>query len=429
MISVIIPLLNNEAGLKRTLASLVPEKEGQEIVVVDGGSMDGSTELARSTAWAKLVKAEGSRAARLNAGAAKAKGEILLFLEPGVVLERGWPAKVEQAASRSDFAVGCFRLSCQSNRPEFRLVEWGSHLRTALFKTARRTQALFVKAADGGEEQVFPEVLALEDLELCRRLTQRGKLVQLNAAAINPPTRWERFGLWKCLHRDAQMFWRWRNGESTDDLVTQYGDGRIAAMLFAAPDEPGKSKAWMGARLGEDRATRVYRDGISHIVKEVHRSDVEADAFVFFRPKKERAAMRRWIGSDAMLIPETGKKTVERRQNAIQTVLGLAYDKLLVLGVHCPAMTAMELKNAVIALDTHDVVVGPTDDGGCYLVGIKQAHPDLFEDLSWSADGLFEELTAAAGAKGLSCTTLPVLHDFDSEDDLGYAWAMGYIQD
>lgn len=429
MISVIIPLLNNESGLKRTLASLVPEKEGQEVIVVDSGSMDGGLELARGTAWVKLIKAEGSRATRMNAGAAKAKGDILLFLEPGVVLERGWPAKVEQAASRNDFALGCFRLNCQSGRPIFRLVEWGSHLRTALFKTARRTQALFVKASDVGQGQVFPEVTALEDLELCRRLSQRGKLVQISATAINPPTRWDRFGPWKCLHRDAQMFWRWRNGESTDHLVTQYGDGRIAAMLFAAPDEPGKSKAWMGKRLGEDRAVRVYRDGISHIVNEVHRSDVEADAFVFFRPKKERAAMRRWIGSEAMLIPETGRKTAERRKNAIDTVLELSYDKVLVLGVHCPAMAAVDLKNAVVALDTHDMVIGPTDDGGCYLVGIKQAHSELFTELSWSQENFFDELAAAASALGLSYTVLPVLHDFDSEDDLGYAWAMGYIQD
>jgi rSAM/selenodomain-associated transferase 1 len=185
----------------------------------------------------------------------------------------------------------------------------------------------------------------------------------------------------------------------------------------------------MGKRLGEARATRVYRDGISHIITEVHRSDVEADAFVFFRPKRDRVAMRRWIGEDAMLVPESGKATSERRQNAINTVFDLAYDKLLVLGVHCPAMTAAELKDAVVALETHDLVIGPTDDGGCYLIGMKQPHPELFADLSWSQKEFCAELTAAVSALGLSYTLLPRLHDFDSEEDLGYAWAMGFIQD
>jgi len=103
VISVIIPTLNDEARLAGTLAPIVPAAmQGlvRELIVVDGGSTDATLEVA-DDAGAMMLKVGGDVAARLAAGAAKAKGPWLLCIEPGVELELGWIAAVEKHIARS----------------------------------------------------------------------------------------------------------------------------------------------------------------------------------------------------------------------------------------------------------------------------------------------------------------------------------------
>lgn len=428
MISVIIPLLNNEPGLRRTLTALVPEKAGQEILVVDGGSVDGGLEEARSRPWVRVVRAEGGRATLNNVGAAKAKGDVLLFLPPGVALERGWPAVVEAAAAQSAFGIGCFRLSVSGRNPLLRFVTLESRLRTFWFDAARGTQALFVRAADVKDQAVFPDTAGVEDFELCKQRTAGGKLVRLPLVAINPSARWERFGIWDCLKRDVQGFWQWRQGEGAENLAARYGDDRNAVVMFWSPSTTAKVVAWLDETLGAGRGEPGLRQVAGHVLDTVHRTPVPLDSFVYFRPKAAREEIRRWVGDVAMLIPQRGRKTSERRANAVASTLRMGYDKVLVLGPHCPTISEQLLTDALAALDSNDLVLGPTDDGECYLLGMKQAHGDLLGSLDWTGGGLLAECTTAAAEGGLSYTTLPALRDLDSDDDLGHAWALGMLQ-
>ena len=130
-----------------------------------------------------------------------------------------------------------------------------------------------------------------------------------------------------------------------------------------------------------------------------------------------------------MLVAQVGRTDRERRAHAVQLAQELSPGKMLILGPHCPALSERELRKALVALDEHDLVLGPTDDGGCYLVGVKAAQPEFFAQLHWNPEKLFQEAVACAGSTGLTYTTLNPLMDFDSDEDLNSNWALGYMQD
>ena len=429
MISIIIPVLNDVRGLRQTLASLVTEKEGHEVLVVDGGSIDGSTQLARETSWAKLVKADGGKGACLNAGTVAAKGDILMFLYPGTSLERGWSKAVEQAAAAEGFGLGCFKLHVDSSNPLYRLIDGAAWLRTKLFQLPRAGQAMFVKRDNVEQGRAFLDLPAFEDLDLARRLKHQGKVVQLPLAAINTVHRWTWRGPVHKAFADAASFWKLLGGAQPSELARFGDEPHEALVMFVKNPVPGDVKPWLNDVVGEERAARIYRRSIEEILNTAQRAHVEAKTYVFYRPQNGREDMHRWLGDRAMLVAQKGRNNSDRRAHALDLLFERAVEKAVLLGNHCPAMTDRHITEAVYALERADVVVGPTDDGGCYLVGIHRKHRDLLVDLAWEPDGLYEELTDVLNRERIGYVTLDTLHDFDSVDDLTYNYGMGYVQD
>ena len=429
MISIIIPVRNRADGLRRTLASLVPEKTGHEVIVVDGGSVDGGLALARGVAWARLVKGRGNKAALLNAGVDKAKGEILLLLEAGVTLERGWPAMVEEAAARPGFRVGCFRLAVDSGRIRYRLVEALSYVRTVCFGRARIGQVLFVRRKDISGDDVAAEGAAFTGLDLCRRMAGEGGLVQIRRAAVHSPRRWERNGFLAQCIADVHGWWAWRRTGTAPPDTTRRGEAGNAVLMFLRRPDPGKVKPWLGDIIGKERAAAVYKRTVTEVLAVVRASRIEAETFIFYRPRAARTEITRWVGSEAMLVPQQGATPAVQRSHALQQVFGMAYETVLILGSHCPAITPHHLRQAMGVLQSHDLVLGPTDDGGCYLVGVRKPFPELFEQIDWEPDSMFEAFAGAGKTLGLRCASLDPLCDFDSKEDVPYNFAMGFVQD
>ena len=281
MISVVISVLNNATGLKRTLSSLVAEKQGHEVLVADGGSVDGSLDVVREVRWAKVVRSSGSRAARMNDAAARARGSILLFLEAGTILERGWAAEVEIAASQPDMALGCFRLEIEGRHPWLRIAEYASRMRTRLLRIGRINQALFVKTKDVQGAQVFLDAGTLEGVDLSRRMRRRGRVVALPLRAVLPADRWQDAGMGTRVLRDAIALHKWYYGEQPSHLVAMGGDQRNSVLMFCERPSPGKVKKWLANRIGGERAARVYRTGILQVLATVNRARIDAEKYVF----------------------------------------------------------------------------------------------------------------------------------------------------
>lgn len=429
MISILIPVLNDVRGLKQTLASLVTEKDGHEVLVMDGGSIDGSVELARTTPWVRVVKCEGGKGARLNAGTAVAKGDVLLFLYPGTSLERGWSRGIEEAAKSDGFGLGCFRMQVDSSNPLYRLIEGVAWFRTKALQLPRGGQAMFVRASAVQKGRAFLDLPAFEDFDLARRARKQGRLIQLKGCAVNSVHRWARRGPLHKVGSDWISFWKLLGGAQPSELARFGDEPHEALVMFVKNPMPGEANSWLNDIVGGERAARMYRRSVEEILVTAQRAHVEAKAYVFYRPKNGREDMQRWLGGRAMLVAQKGRSNADRRANALDALFDRAVEKAVLLGTHCPAMTDRHITEAVTALHGVDVVLGPTDDGGCYLVGVDRKQRDLLVGLEWEPDGLFAEITGILDREHIPYVTLDTLKDFDSIADLGFNYGMGYVQD
>lgn len=219
LVSVIIPVLNEQDALPQTLASISLQEEPVEVVVVDGGSGDASRAIAVD-AGATLLVAPRGRARQMNAGARASRGPLLLFLHADTQLPAG-ALRAARAAIRQPGTVGgCFRLRFDSDS---RLLRFS----TARFWMQRRAlvfgdRAIFAsrdafEAADG-----FPEVPLFEDAEFVRRISQTGRFALLDEAVVTSARRFVTRGVVRQQGRNVLLWAAWRLGVPPARLARWY---------------------------------------------------------------------------------------------------------------------------------------------------------------------------------------------------------------
>ncbi len=194
-ISVIIPALNEKAHIEKVVLQVL-EGFDVECLVADGGSDDGTCELAQG-AGAAVCHSSPGRARQMNAGAEQASGDILLFLHADSRLPEGWDTLVRHTLVRSEVALGTFGFGVDENSPGFTLITWGTNLRSRWFKRPYGDQGLFLKRDLFERIGRFASVPIMEDVDLVRKARREGKIVTLNQPLITSARRWKKHGLFK----------------------------------------------------------------------------------------------------------------------------------------------------------------------------------------------------------------------------------------
>ena len=196
-ISIIIPVLNEAATIARTLSHL-EDGDNLEVIVVDGGSIDETTELAGSRgAKAKVVQSNPGKAIQMNTGAATAAGDILVFLHADTLLPEDFSHQIVSALNQNGVAAGAFRLTIDSSGAGIRIIECMANLRSRFLRLPYGDQALFVRKTLFDEIGGFPDLPIMEDFILVRRLKRKGKIVIAPAAVVTSPRRWQHLGIFK----------------------------------------------------------------------------------------------------------------------------------------------------------------------------------------------------------------------------------------
>jgi len=194
-ISIIIPTLNEAKVIEETITRLL-KSEQVEIVVVDGGSSDGTDEIARGLG-AHVLSTAPSKAEQMNAGAAEARGDVLLFLHADTRMPASFEEKVMTAVSRKGFCAGAFTLGIDSEDWGLRFIERVANWRARFFKMPYGDQALFVSRQLFLEIGGFADFPIMEDFELIRRLKKKGKIAILPESVQTSPRRWQNLGVFK----------------------------------------------------------------------------------------------------------------------------------------------------------------------------------------------------------------------------------------
>jgi len=185
-------------------------------------------------------------------------------------------------------------------------------------------------------------------------------------------------------------------------------------IIFAKNPSYGKVKTRLAATIGHDRALEVYRVLLAHTA-EITRQ-VNASKIVFYAEFIEQHDV--WDGHSQKSVQQGGELG-ERMANAFQEALK-GHRRAVIIGTDCPELDEQTICDAFSHLADNDVVIGPTADGGYYLLGVKMFHPWLFTDIPWSTHTVFEETMARCHLHRLRHHVLPVLHDVDDENDLKY---------
>lgn len=219
-LSIIVPTLNEAQRIVPLLTRLEPLRERRaEVIVVDGGSTDGTPDLAASLADQVLVAPPG-RARQMNAGAARASGAALLFLHADTHLPDDAMHAVDLALNRHRW--GRFNVRFESARPLLRLVARMMNLRSRLTGIATGDQALFVTRTAFESVGGFPELPLMEDIEISRRLKKTGSPACLKTAVVTSARRWEEYGAWRTILLMWHLRWSYWRGASADKLADAY---------------------------------------------------------------------------------------------------------------------------------------------------------------------------------------------------------------
>lgn len=192
VISIVVPVVNEASRIDRTLRSLV-DAEDVEVIIVDGGSEDGTVDIA-STFNVRVISTRRGRGRQMNAGAAVATGEVLLFLHADTRLPGRFQQTVHSTLD-SGCSAGAFRLSIDGERRGLRWIEWGANLRSRLLQLPYGDQGLFLRAKQFYRMGGFADLPLMEDFEFCRRLRRTGRIAIAPCAVSTSARRWLALGL------------------------------------------------------------------------------------------------------------------------------------------------------------------------------------------------------------------------------------------
>ena len=194
-------------------------------------------------------------------------------------------------------------------------------------------------------------------------------------------------------------------------------------MVFVKNPKLGKVKTRLAKTIGAERAYHIYLKLLRHTMEEVSLSDAEKQVWYSdFLDMNDIFAAKKFQKK----VQSTGDLGV-KMMNAFQEAFREGYKRVVIIGSDCPGITSGLLEHAFETLKTCDVVIGPSEDGGYYLLGMKAYYPELFKGIEWSTQTVLEETLKIAASKKLSVEQLPVLNDVDTEEDLNsgnYTWLL-----
>lgn len=187
--------------------------------------------------------------------------------------------------------------------------------------------------------------------------------------------------------------------------------------VFVKAPAPGRVKTRLAAEVGVHSATQIYRDLGRRIVSAC--AGAGHEMVVWFASADARPVVRDWLQglSVAAYRAQVPGTLGARLSAAFQRHFDDGAHRVIVIGSDCPTVDASVVTQALAALDEDDLVLGPSHDGGYYLIGLRAPAPQLFRGIAWSTEAVLEQTLERARQLALSTVQLPTLRDVDTASD------------
>lgn len=203
-----------------------------------------------------------------------------------------------------------------------------------------------------------------------------------------------------------------------------------AVGLMAKYAEIGRVKSRLAADIGPSRALEIYRQLLQKAVAltcSLDGADYVRVAFV--TPEGATRNFQKEYSDFDLVTAQEGNDLGERMLNALVTLLKIeGVGKAFLIGADIPELDTPTLKKAGRLLDHNDLVLGPTVDGGYYLIGMKTMYPKLFVDIDWGTRNVLQQTMAVIDKIGIRVGLLPKLRDLDDVDDLNHFVKLGVVE-
>lgn len=189
-------------------------------------------------------------------------------------------------------------------------------------------------------------------------------------------------------------------------------------LLFVKYPAPGRVKTRLAEDIGPKETTKIYKNFVIDILATLR--SINATIKIFFTPAGAQQQIQNWLGKEYSYVAQSGGTLGEKMKNAFEYVFAENFSKVIIIGSDSPDLPEDFLGQAFSALDSNDVVIGPADDGGYYLIGFSYDHflPEVFEAISWSSDRVFEQTVNILKQHQRKVYLLPQWSDVDTLADL-----------
>lgn len=218
-------MLNEEGAIAATLDAIRTGAPAAEVIVVDGGSTDRSVEVARSRCD-HLIAGPRGRARQMNAGAALASGDVVVFVHADTIVPTTFAADIELALDDSRIAGGRFDIAFDVRSPALDVVATMISTRSRLMRSATGDQAIFVRRGVFDHLGGYADIELCEDVDFIRRMRRVGRLACLRTAVITSSRRWRRHGVVRTIVRMWIVKSLFLAGVSAQWLKRHYADTR-----------------------------------------------------------------------------------------------------------------------------------------------------------------------------------------------------------
>jgi rSAM/selenodomain-associated transferase 2/rSAM/selenodomain-associated transferase 1 len=427
-LSIILPVLNEVASLAAQIAALQPLRAaGAELVVVDGGSTDGSLGVINPAQVDQLLITPRGRALQMNAGARASRGEVLLFLHADTRLPPAADAAIQSVMQRGA-SWGRFDVSIAHPHPLLRIVERMMCWRSQLTGIATGDQAIFVRKTVFEAVGGYPEIPLMEDIALSKRLRQIKAPACLRECVTTAGRRWAQHGV----GRTILLMWRLRAayflGADPRQLAIRYGYAPAPAVptrpldserpplaVFSKAPLAGQAKTRLASALGAAGAARLQRRLTLRTLSVAQQAGL-GPVTLWCAPDHRQRFFRALQRSRQIdLRSQTGDDLGQRMASAFNAHAG----PLLLIGCDCPALTPAHLADAASRLrEGNDAVFITAEDGGYVLVGLRCPQPALFTGVDWGTAQVMAQTRQRLIECGLRWVELGPLWDVDRPADL-----------
>ena len=420
---IVMPVFSEGSTLAVRLRALEPlRKRGVELFVVDGGSTDNTWAIASALADHVLPAPRG-RASQMNAGAKDATTDALLFLHADTQLPDGADLLIAHAL-RVGQHWGRFDVRIDGIHAALRMVARLMNLRSRLTGIATGDQAIFVRRTVFESLGGFADLPLMEDVELSTRLRRHSAPACIQTPVITSGRRWEAHGVWRTI---ALMWWLRAAcffGASTAALARWYGyaprpDAAAAAVaILARAPLPGRAKTRLIPALGAQGAARAQRRFTRNTLRLAAAADT-GPVTLWCTPDAEQRFFRAVYraGGVALQSQCDGDLGARMLQACAHHFASRPDQPLLLMGTDCPVLAPGHLQAAARALQQHEVVVVPAEDGGYVLVGMRRLVPEIFERVEWSTPQVMTQTRERLRQAGVDWLEMPTLWDVDEPAD------------